>query len=188
MPEEQQQQQSGSKSSSSGNEGDKDFKPFTVQSQEQLNGMFADRADRARREALKGIPEGDTLKGVLEKARKYQDAENEKKDAVTKEREAREAAERRIQAYEQREERNRLAEEVASKLKFGDTSIPAELLQGDTREELQNSGAKLLAFLETVSAPRAPRHNPDQGGGRGGGENANGADPIRDWLSTGQFS
>lgn len=165
-------------------EGNKPFTPVTYNSQEELNAAFADRSTRAaesaRKEALKGLPEGMTLEQVVEAAGKFQQAENEKKDEVTRERERAEAAEAQIQAYKRAEARAALAKDVAKEIKYGDVPVPAELLQGNTEDELKASGAAILAFLETLgNGPRPPAHNKDQGAG-GSGTDAGG--PTGDWL------
>lgn len=171
------------KTPGSGGEG-KGFTPVTYNTQEEMNAAFADRSTRAaesaRKEALKGLPEGMTLEQVVEAANKFQQAENEKKDEVTREREAREAAESQLNAYKAAEAREALAKDVAKDIKYGDIHIPHELLKGNTEDELKASGAALLAFLETLSnGPRPPAHNKDQGAGGAGG---NGGGPSGDWL------
>ena len=168
------------------NEG---FKPVTYGSQAELDAAFATRADQARRAALKGIPEGMTLEQVLEGYNAHSKAEDAKKDEVTRERDARLAAEAKAQRYEQQQARDKLAGEVAGNVKIGDKAIPASLLRGTTKEELEASAQEIKSFVESLGpAPRAPGYNPFQGGGSaaGAGEGSK-EDPLRTYLATGSF-
>ena len=165
------------------------FKPITYSSQAELDAAFATRADQARRAALKGIPEGMTLEQVLEGYNAHSKAEDAKKDEVTRERDARLAAEAKAQRYEQQQARDKLAGEVAGNVKIGDKAIPASLLRGTTKEELEASAQEIKSFVESLGpAPRAPGYNPFQGGGSaaGAGEGSK-EDPLRTYLATGSF-
>lgn len=159
---------------------DEGFKPVTFSTQEELNAAFASRSQRAaevaKREALKGLPEGVSLDDVLAGFKANQEAEDAKKDAVTKEREAREAAERKLQAIEAQQQLRTKAGDIAKEIKIGDTALPAELLRGSNEAELQAHGEALKAFIETLIGPKGPRHNPDQG------NNGTGKDAKGDWL------
>lgn len=168
------------------NEG---FKPVTYSSQAELDAAFATRADQARRAALKDLPEGVSLEQVLEGYKAAQAAEDAKKDEVTRERDARLAAEAKAQRYEQQQARDKLAGEVAGNVKIGDKAIPASLLRGTTKEELEASAQEIKSFVESLGpAPRAPGYNPFQGGGSaaGAGEGSK-EDPLRTYLATGSF-
>ncbi|WKV22179.1 head scaffolding protein [Mycobacteroides phage 8UZL] len=167
----------GGEGNGGGGEG---FKPVTFSTQEEMNAAFADRAQRAaaqaKQEALKGLPEGVSLDDVLAGFNAYKQAEDAKKDEVTKEREAREAAERKLQAIEQAQQLRTKAGEIAKEFKVGDTPIPAELLRGGNEDELKAHAEAIKAFIEPLVGPRGPRHNPDQGNNGGGKE------PAGDWL------
>jgi hypothetical protein len=171
---------------------DKGFQPVTYKSQEELDAAFANRADRARREALKGLPEGKTLEDVLKTYNEAAAAEDAKKDELTREREARQAAEAKAQTYEQQQARAQLAGEVAANVKVADQPIPASLLRGNTKEELEASAAELKTYCEAllqIPQRRAPDYNPFQGGGQqGGGDQSPKLDPIRSYFETGSFA
>jgi hypothetical protein len=173
-----------------GGDGKQGFQPVTYKSQEELDAAFAERANRAaenaRREALKGLPEGVKLTDLVDLHNQRVEEENKKKDPATKEREAREKAERELAAYKNKEVRAGLATQVAKDLKIGDTPIPASLLAGDTEDELKAHGAALIEFFESVTGPRPPRHNPHQG--RNGDDSGPKEDPIRAYMATGQFA
>lgn len=173
-----------------GDEGKQGFQPVTYKTQEELDAAFAERASRAaenaKKEALKGLPEGVKLSDLVDLHNQRVEEENKKKDPATKEREAREKAERELAKYRSKEVRAQLASQVAKGLKVGDTPIPAALLAGDTEDELKAHGAALIEFFNSVTGPRPPRHNPDQG--RNGDDNAPSEDPIRSFMATGQFA
>jgi hypothetical protein len=172
---------------------DKGFKPVTFSTQEELDAAFADRATRAansaKAEALKVFQEaGASPEEALEAWTKVKAEEDAKKDPAVKEREAREKAERELQAYKNREARALLSKEVAKDLKVGDTPVPAELLAGSTKEEMEEHGKNLVAFIQQVtgqSGPRAPGYNPQQG--YSNQDQVAAGDPIRNMLYTGQF-
>ena len=119
------------------------FKPVTYNSQAELDAAFSTRAEQARRAALKDLPEGVSLEQVLEGYKAAQAAEDAKKDEVTRERDARLAAEAKAKRYEDQQARDKLAGEVAANVKIGDKAIPASLLRGTTKEELEASAQEL---------------------------------------------
>lgn len=167
------------------------FTPVTYSSQAELDAAFATRADQARRAALKDLPEGVSLEDVLKGYNSAKEAEDAKKDEVTRERDARLAAEAKAKRYEDQQARDKLAGEVAGNVKIGDKPIPASLLRGTTKEELEASAQELKSFYESLGpAPRAPGYNPFQGGGASVEESAAGAgkeDPLRTYFATGSF-
>lgn len=173
-------------------EGDKGFKPVTFQTQQELDAAFAERATRAaqsaKAEALKDLPEGAQLSDVVQGYQAWKAAEDAKKDPATKEREAREAAERELQQYKEKEARTALADQVSREdgMKIGETAIPASLLVGNTAEEMRAYGKQLIEFYNGLTGPRAPGHNPLQG--RNGEDKVTKEDPIRSFLSTGTFA
>lgn len=165
------------------------FTPVTYSSQAELDAAFATRADQARRAALKDLPEGVSLEDVLKGYNSAKEAEDAKKDEVTRERDARLAAEAKAKRYEDQQARDKLAGEVAGNVKIGDKAIPASLLRGTTKEELEASAQEIKSFVESLGpAPRAPGYNPFQGGGSaaGAGEGSK-EDPLRTYLATGSF-
>lgn len=170
--------------------GEGGFTPVTYSSQAELDAAFATRADQARRAALKDLPEGVSLEDVLKGYNSAKEAEDAKKDEVTRERDARLAAEAKAKRYEDEQARAKLAGEVAANVKIGDKPIPSSLLKGTTKEELEASAQELKSFIESLGpAPRAPGYNPFQGGagnGAGGGEQTK-EDPLRTYLATGSF-
>lgn len=172
---------------------DKDFKPVTFNTQEELNAEFAARAARAaesaKAEALKpladaGIPLEDALTAWTEKKA----AEDAKKEPATLEREAHAETQRKLAAYQAKEARGTLSKEVAKDLKIGDHPIPAELLAGTTKEEMTAHGQALIAFINQLagqSGPRPPGYNPDQGHNQQ--DAVASGDPIRNYFMTGQL-
>ena len=174
------------------NGGGDGFKPVTYSTQEELNAAFADRAARAatqaKADALKGLPEGVSLDDVLAGYSAHQKAEDAKKDEVTREREAREAAERKLAERDAADALRTKAGEIAKEIKVGDTPLPAELLRGGNEDELKAHGEAIKTFIETLTGPRGPRHNPDQGGGKGGNENGPAGDWLRDTFFGGRVS
>lgn len=168
------------------------FKPVTYNTQEELNAAFADRATRAaeaaKAEALKGLPEGVDLSGVLEGYTAWKTAEDAKKDPAVREREAHEATQRELAAYKAKEARGLLSKEVAKDLKIGEHPIPAELLAGTTKEEMQASGQAIIAFIEGLvgkNGVKPPAYNPGQG--HSNQDQVHSGDPIRNLFMTGQF-
>lgn len=174
-----------------GKAGDGGFTPITYNSQAELDAAFQSRTDQAKRAVLKDLPEGKTLDDILAGYKAYTEAEDAKKDEITKERERAEAAEAKNKAYEAKQARDTLAGKVAENVKIGETAIPASLLSGTTQEELEASAKAIKAFVETlIPAPRAPEYNPFQGGPPAGGPAGTPPkeDPLRTYFSTGSFA
>ena len=184
------QGQGGSGDGGDGKKPDEGFKPVTYSSQEELDAAFSERANRAaenaRKEALKGLPEGVKLSDLVALHNQRVEEENKKKSPEALEREAREKAERELERYKNKEARAAAAATVAKDLKIGDTPIPASLLAGDTEDEMKAHGAALIEFFNSVTGPRRPGYNPDQG--RSNEDRAASEDPIRTYMATGQFA
>lgn len=174
------------------------FKPVTYNSQEELDAAFADRATRAaesaKQEALKALTDaGVSVDDALAAYNAQKAAEDAKKDPAVKERERAERVERELQAYKDKEAQGKLRAEVAKtlKVKIGqtETPIPAELLAGTTKDELEASGKAIIAFIGQLAGqtgPRSPQHNPLQG--TNGDDKVKAGDPIRNFLTTGSFT
>lgn len=192
----------GSDDKSQGNNGggngdekkqEQGFKPVTYNTQEELDAAFAERAtraaDSAKAEALKAFQEaGATPEEALEAWTKAKEAEEAKKDPAVKERERRERVERELQAYKDKEKREALSVEVAKTLKVGDTPIPASLLAGTTKEEMEAHGKAIIDFVGQLvgqGGRRPPAHNPLQGSN--GEDKVAAGDPVRNFLTTGSF-
>lgn len=177
----------------SGDEG-KGFKPVTYSTQAELDAAFAERATRAansaKAEALKALTDaGVSVEDALEAYNAKKAAEDAKKDPAVKEREKYERTQRELQAYKDKEARDKLAGEVAKALKIGETPIPAELLAGTTKEEMQAHGKALIEFFGAISGqqgPRPPAYNPLQG--QNGNDKVIAGDPLRSFLETGSFT
>jgi hypothetical protein len=173
--------------------GEPKFTPVTYKSQEELDAAFSERATRAansaKQEALKplldaGIGVDEALQAYTEKKAE----EDAKKEPSTKEREAREKAERELQVYKDKEARDKLSVEVSKEIKIGDTPIPAALLAGTTKEEMTEHGKAIVEFFGQVTGkqgPRPPQHNPLQGAN--GEDKVSAGDPLRNFLTTGSF-
>lgn len=180
-------------SGDSGNDGkqeDKGFQPITYKTQEELDAAFSERANRAaenaRKEALKGLPDGVKLDDLVALHQQKIEEENKKKDPATLEREKHAETQRELERYRTKEARAAAAATVAKDLKIGDTPIPASLLAGDTEDEMKAHGAALIEFFNSVTGPRRPGYNPDQG--RSNEDRAASEDPIRTYMATGQFA
>ena len=178
-----------------GGEGDAgkkdDFQPITYKTQEELDAAFGERATRAanaaRTEALKAFTDaGVSVEDAIAAAAAQKAAEDAKKSPATLEREKREAAERELEKYKSKEARAALATEVAKTVTVGDQPLPASLLAGDTKEEMEAFAKSLVDFINSVAGPRGPRHNPDQGHSQN--DQASSGDPVRNWMSTGVFA
>lgn len=67
---------------------------------------------------------------------------------------------------------SQLREEVATEKSSDDRAIPAHLLSGKTREELEASADQLLAYLGETTGPNPPQAAPTQGqsGATGGSD------------------
>lgn len=175
-----------------GKGGGNEFKPVTYSTQEELDAAFADRATRAaesaKKEALKGLPEGVALDDAVARYNEWKIAEDAKKGPEAIAREEAQAAQRELARYKNKEAQELLANEVAKTLKIGETPIPASLLRGSTKEEMTAFGQQLISFFGQVqgSGVRSPMYNPLQGSGEGGQQPA--VDPLRAYFETGQFA
>jgi len=174
------------------------FKPITYNSQAEMDAAFAERANRAKetgkQEALKAFTDaGVSIEDALEAYNAQKAAEDAKKDPAVKERERAERVERELRAYKDKEAREKLAGEVAKtlKVKVGqqEVPIPASLLAGSTKDELEASGNALIEFIGQftgMQGGRPPQHNPFQG--NGGDQKITSGDPFRNYLETGSFT
>jgi hypothetical protein len=167
------------------------FKPVTYNSQEEMDAAFAERATRAansaKAEALKGLPDGVDLATAVSGYAEWKKAEDAKKDPAVLEREKHSETQRELQRYRDKEARDTLSREVAKDLKVGENPIPAELLAGTTKEEMEAHGKALIAFIEMLAGngPRPPAYNPNQGHSQQ--DQVTSGDPIRNLFMTGQF-
>lgn len=179
-------------------ENNSGFKPVTYNSQEELDAAFGERATRAKdagkQEALKALTDaGVSVEDALAAYSAQKAAEDAKKDPAVKEREARERAERELAGYKAKEARDKLSVEVAKtlKVKVGNTEtpIPASLLAGTTKDELEASGKAIIEFIGQLAGqvgPRAPKPNPLQG--NNGEDKITAGDPLRNFFQTGSFT
>lgn len=197
------QQQQGGQGQGGGDGGKQQeqnsgFKPVTYKTQEELDAAFADRATRAaesaKAEALKAFTDaGVSTEDAIAAFNAQKAAEEAKKDPAVKEREARERAERELAGYKAKEARDKLSVEVAKNLKVKvgntETPIPASLLAGTTKDELEASGKAIIEFIGQLAGqvgPRAPQHNPLQGAN--GQDKVAAGDPLRNFFQTGSFT
>lgn len=174
------------------------FKPVTYSTQEELNAAFADRAQRAadsaKQEALKVFTDaGVSAEDALEAYNAQKAAEDAKKDPSVKDREKHEKTQRELQAYKDKEARDKLSVEVAKdlKIKIGNDEhpIPASLLAGTTKEAMLDHGKAIIEFIGQLAGqqgPRAPQHNPLQG--HSGEDKVQAGDPLRNFFQTGSFT
>lgn len=173
------------------------FQPVTYKSQEELDAAFSERATRAansaKAEALKALTDaGVSVEDALAAYNDKKAAEDAKKDPNVKEREKHEKTQRELQAYKDKEVRDKLSIEVAKdlKIKVGqqEVPIPAELLAGTTKEEMEAHGKAIFAFFGQLTGqqgPRPPQYNPLQG--QNGEDKVQAGDPLRNFLQTGSF-
>ncbi|UMO76129.1 scaffolding protein [Gordonia phage Amok] len=66
----------------------------------------------------------------------------------------------------------KLREDVAKEKSTDDRSVPAHLLQGKTKEELEASADQLLEYLGETTRPRSPLPDPNQGQSHNSGDGA----------------
>ena len=66
----------------------------------------------------------------------------------------------------------KLREDVAKAKSTDERAVPAHLLQGKTKEELEASADQLLEYLGATTGPRSPQPDPNQGQNHGVGEGA----------------
>lgn len=192
-PENQGDQGKGGSDDKGGSQQQTQFTPVTYKSQEELDAAFSERATRAantaKQEALKPFQEaGIGVDEAIEAYNAKKAEEDAKKEPSVKEREAREKAERELQAYKDKEVRDKLSIEVSKEIKIGDTPIPASLLAGTTKEEMTEHGKAIVEFFGQLTGkqgPRPPQYNPLQG--VNGEDKVAAGDPLRNFLTTGSF-
>lgn len=166
------------------------FKPVTYKTREEMDAAFSERATRAansaKAEALKMFTEaGVDPAEAVRLAQQAKDEEEAKKSPAKKAQERAETAEAELAKFRAKEARGTLAAEVAKTVKFGETPLPASLLAGDTKEEIESHAKALVEFFNSVGGPRGPRYNPDQG--HNGNDETASADPIRTYMASGSF-
>ncbi|AUV60713.1 scaffolding protein [Gordonia phage MScarn] len=66
----------------------------------------------------------------------------------------------------------KLREDVAKAKSTDDRQVPAHLLQGKTKEELEASADQLLEYLGETTGPRSPQPDPNQGQSHNSGAGA----------------
>ncbi|AZS06572.1 scaffolding protein [Mycobacterium phage JacoRen57] len=189
---------SGQDSENQGGDGNNsNFTPVTFKTQAELDAAFAERATRAansaKQEALKPLQEaGIGVDEALQAYQKVKAEEDAKKDPATKERERNAQLERELQEYKNKEARAQLSAEIAKdlKVKVGqqEVPLPAELLAGSTKEEIEAHGKAILEFVGSIvgqAGPRPPAYNPLQG--QNGQDKIQAGDPLRNFFSTGSF-
>lgn len=135
-----------------------EFKP--VVSQEEFDRMVAKRIERERAK----FADYDDIKSKAAEFDKVTDAQ---KTELQKAVERAEAAERKAATYEAKEQRAQWAKEITK-----DSTVPAHLLRGTTREELEEHFAALSEALpKTPTAPKKatpPGKSPQERGGATG--------------------
>lgn len=142
-------------------EGD-EFEPIT--SQEDFEKRLGNRLQRERSK----FADYDQLK---EAAAKYQQLEDEKKTELDREREQREALARENEELKLGKLRSDIAAE---------NGVPAALLTGSTKEEIEAAATALIEFRNEATKPRSPKPDPLQGRGD---NNTPSGDWLRDSLS-----
>ncbi|WVX87791.1 scaffolding protein [Gordonia phage BillDoor] len=80
--------------------------------------------------------------------------------------------ESKLKEREEADALTKLREDVAKAKSTDDRAIPAHLLQGKTKEELEASADQLLEYLGATIGPRSPQPDPNQGQNHGAGEGA----------------
>ncbi|QGJ94476.1 scaffolding protein [Gordonia phage Yarn] len=80
--------------------------------------------------------------------------------------------ESKLKEREEADALTKLRESVAKEKSTDDRAIPAHLLQGKTKEELEASADQLLEYLGATIGPRSPQPDPNQGQNHGAGEGA----------------
>lgn len=122
-------------------EGKSEFQPIT--SQDELNRVIGERIARERSK----YSDYDELKA---KATKLDEVEEKNKTELQRATERASAAEKRAAEFEAREQRAAWATEVATA-----TGVPAEVLRGSTREEIEAHAETLKPHFKP--APKQPR-------------------------------
>jgi len=143
MPEEQQQQQASAP------------RTFT---QDEVNAFLADD----RRKTGEKFADYDDLKA---KASRLDEIEQASKTELQKAIDRAEAAERKAADLEGREQRRTWADEVSAA-----TGVPASVLKGATKDEIQSHADALKALMQPVKQSGSPLRLGTHGSGVGGGE------------------
>lgn len=139
-----------------------DERTFT---QEQVNAMLADQ----KRKLGEKFGDYDDLKAA---ASKLAEIEESSKTELQKALDRATAAEERIAAYEAKEQTAKWAAEIVK-----GSSIPASVLRGSTREELEAHFNELKALAPTPKRTPVPA-------GKSGGEGSRAAEALRLMRST----
>lgn len=101
------------------------------------------------------------------KAEKFDAAEAANLSEVEKATKRAEEAEAKVQAFEAAAQRSTWAQEIVK-----DSSIPADVLRGNTKEELENHFKQLTALVEAKPGGTAPRITSTPPGKRTGSDKA----------------
>lgn len=128
------------------NDGQEQPKTFT---QEDVNRIVADRLKRAKADVPENI---DELKA---KAARFDELEEASKTELQKAQEEAQAAKSELESLKAAKAHADLVSSVAAK-----TGIPANLLHGETEEELERSASELSAYIEA----NKPGYPTDKGG------------------------
>lgn len=145
-------------------EGQNGFTPIT--SQEEFDKVLSRRLTRAEKSAREKVIS--ELAPELEKAKQYDALQEANKSELEKANERAASAEAEVAKYKHRDQISTWANEVSQ-----ETGIPANVLRGDTKEELQAHAEALKAVIPQKSA--APVVNgeggkPVTGSGSGSGD------------------
>lgn len=143
-------------------EGQNGFTPIT--SQEELDKVISRRLTRAEKSAREKVISD--LAPELEKAKQFDALQEANKSELEKANERAASAEAEIAKYKHRDQISTWANEISQ-----ETGIPANVLRGDTREELQAHAEALKALIPQKDA--APVVNGEGGkpvSGNGSGD------------------
>ena len=114
-------------------------------SQEELDAIISRRLKKERIKNAEQLSEYESLK---QKAEEYDKMTEAAKTDLEKAIERAEKAEAKAQEYEKAQERARLVQEIAN-----ETGVPADLLRGDTHEELEAHANQLKPLIKKGTAP-----------------------------------
>ncbi len=135
-----------------------DFKPITTQAD--LDKLVSDRLKRERSK-YEGFEE------YKAKAAKFDELDEASKSELQKEQDARAKAEKELESYRQKEQIAVWASEVSKA-----TGVPADVLRGSTKEDIEAHAEQLKDAYKTSTAPSGT----DKGG-----------QPPADQVSTGDW-
>lgn len=144
-----------------------------ITTQEQLNSIVKGRVARAEASTRKAYE--DKHADVLEKAKKYDEWQEANKSELQKATERADKAEKELEQLKHERERAKWASEIAEK-----HGVPANLIQGDTQEEMEAFAKENAHYFERDSVPslNANGKTPDESGGYSSG------DPIRELFNS----